>query len=227
MSITPTPLPTPTYGPPGLGSFTVSSSTRINASPGTCLQIILDVNKYPEWNRFVPSVTIDSPSSTAQSHFGPDTLQLGTKFTFHVNMEAGIPSTPATSRPTALVVTGLSEVDEMGEQTEVDRIFDQLVAGGGGVGMRHRLAWGPRGSWSMPSWMLRSERVQEFRLVEREGDDRDKGLSACDYVNWETFYGVLAPVVRMAVGAKLEACFGVWERDLRRRAEGVDGDRPC
>lgn len=75
------------------------------------------------------------------------------------------------------------------------------------------MAWKTRGP--VPGMMLRSERVHEF-LEAEDGD-------GTDYVCWETFYGLLAPVVRMAVGPKLERGFGAWMEDLKDRAESLDG----
>jgi hypothetical protein len=239
MPIPSHPLPTPTLGPPSALSFTVLSQTHINASPGTCLQIILDVDKYPLWNRFVPSVTIDShPSSTAAadtSQYGHGTIQKGSRFTFHVNMDAGQPgmtvekSARGSLRATPEEATILGEVTP-GADDAVDAIFDEVMSASKSMGPesrsppstqpRFRVCWSHRSTYTMPSFLLRSERIQEFRLVESE--DRTKGLAGCDYVTWETFFGVLAPVVRMAVGEKLKRCFEVWGEDLKGRAERVE-----
>lgn len=81
-----------------------------------------------------------------------------------------------------------------------------------------RIAWRQRASLLMPGWMLRSERVQEFVEV--------AGGSETEYHCWETFYGVLAPVVRLAAGAQVEKGFDVWQVGLKGRAEKsgpVDG----
>ena len=74
-----------------------------------------------------------------------------------------------------------------------------------------RIAWRQRDSLLMPGWLLRSERVQEF--VEA-GDGAET-----EYRCWETFYGLLAPVVRMAVGRQVAAGFDAWTEGLKRRAE--------
>ena len=68
-----------------------------------------------------------------------------------------------------------------------------------------RIAWKQRASLLMPGWMLRSERVQEF--VEVEG--------GTEYRCWETFYGLLAPVVRMAAAKQVEQGFEAWSEGLR------------
>lgn len=74
-----------------------------------------------------------------------------------------------------------------------------------------RIAWRQRASWLTPAWMLRSERVQEFVEV---------GEGETVYYCWETFYGVLAPVVRMAAGKQVVGGFGLWMEGLKGLVEG-------
>lgn len=74
-----------------------------------------------------------------------------------------------------------------------------------------RIAWKQRPSLLMPAWMLRSERVQEF--VEC-GDG-----SETEYYCWETFYGLLAPVVRLAAAKQVEKGFDAWKEGLKQRVE--------
>lgn len=126
------------------------------------------------------------------------------------------------------------EVTFLGEVTPdpgsaVDAVFDKVMSASKAtdaqshpsVQTRLRVCWSHRPTHTLPSFLLRSERIQEFRLVESE--DRSKSLAGCDYVTWETFYGILAPVVRLAVGEKLKRCFEVWGEDLKGRAERVEG----
>ena len=68
----------------------------------------------------------------------------------------------------------------------------------------------------MPEWLLRSERVQEF--VEIPGGSSPE----IEYFCWETFYGPLAHVVRLTVGAKVQKGFEVWMEGLKGRAEELD-----
>ena len=74
-----------------------------------------------------------------------------------------------------------------------------------------RIAWRQRPSLLMPAWMLRSERVQEFVEV--------SGGSETEYHCWETFYGVLAPVVRRVAGRQVERGFDAWLLGLKGRVE--------
>ena len=74
-----------------------------------------------------------------------------------------------------------------------------------------RVAWIPLG---MPGFVHRTERVQEFV---------DDGNGGTEYYCWETFHGLLAPVTRMVVGAKLEKGFDAWMGGLKDMAEGKLG----
>lgn len=86
-----------------------------------------------------------------------------------------------------------------------------------------RIAWKTRPSLLMPNWMLRCERVQEFVGVYAPfaADDEPETAYQC----WETFYGVLAPVVKAAAGSQIMRGFDVWMDGLKKRAEEVEGGR--
>jgi hypothetical protein len=100
----------------------------------------------------------------------------------------------------ALEVSVLEPIDEDSQDSE-----------GGHRRRGWRIAWRQRPSLLMPAWMLRSERVQEF--VEASGG------SETEYHCWETFYGVLAPVVRRVAGKQVERGFDAWLLGLRGRVE--------
>jgi hypothetical protein len=225
------PLPTPTHGQPGIGAYTITCATRIDAPPETCLQVCLDTAAYQEWNRFVPWVTITKqPSGQAES----TTLQKGTRFIFHVDMNVRQPGRiePFTAPPKEaltttdeLIVTRLGPVDETADQDrEVNAVAKRIFTEYGMAGeerrkTRLRVAWGfsGEGSKSWPSWVLRTERVHEFHLVELED-----GRSATDYLCWETFGGVLAPVLRVVVGTKVRNGFGAWMSGMKGAAEAIE-----
>jgi len=65
--------------------------------------------------------------------------------------------------------------------------------------------------------MLRAERVQEFVRVEVPFGPRDEPETS--YLSYETFYGVLAPVVRAKFGAQLLRGLDAWMGGLRVLAE--------
>jgi hypothetical protein len=227
----PIPVPTPTHGPGG--SFTVACGTRIAATPATCLAVILDAASYPRWNRFCRSCNIDAGGGDE------GTLAPGTQFTFDVHMdldeevddgddgeEAGGQTSGRDIRGRATKLE-ISKLDAIGDREEEGGDDDDdgyafaapsLVLGDSAVAARGRKGW--RVAWKtrgMPGMLLRSERVQDF-LGTEDGHETD-------YVCWETFYGLLAPIVRLAVGAKLENGFGAWMDDLKARAEILEGRR--
>ncbi|KXX74555.1 hypothetical protein MMYC01_208876 [Madurella mycetomatis] len=207
------PLPTPTYGPGGC--FSVTCSARIAATPKACLDVILDApgcisvfltiisylvkkkKKDPTWNRFCRKCTIDAqPSTSAEPAQDGENLRLGTRFTFDVHMDPSAPSDVArTGRATALEVSVLETIND----------DDSRRRG-------WRVGWKGRSSLLMPPWMLRMERIQEF--VEADGG------KATEYSCWETFYGALAPVVKMAAGAQVVRGVNVWVEGLEGKVEG-------
>ncbi|KAL2104747.1 hypothetical protein VUR80DRAFT_9722 [Thermomyces stellatus] len=156
---------------------------------------------WPQWNTFVPRATIaEYPSSFPSIPAGLDLKsnveieealvpQTLVTFDVHMNLDAKL-----TNRQSILV----TRLEELGGQRK-----------------GYRVAWKAEG---FPGFLLRSERVQEFVEVEREG-----GV-ACEYFCWETFYGLLGPVLRLSVGGKLEAAFGAWMNGLKRFAEGRAGE---
>ena len=213
-------LSTPTLGPQG--SFTVACSTHIAASPAVCAATILDHGAYPSWNRFCRSVAIDAqpasppdpsdPRFAAADHHdaepaslpafvrgGPAFLALGTQFTFDVHMDAL--AEDSSGRATALEVSLLERIRDDEDEAEEDDNEPRHRRRG------WRVAWKARG---MPGFVLRSERVQELLETPDGGTE---------YYCWETFYGLLAPVVRYMVGGQLVTGFGAWMEDLKGEAE--------
>ena len=163
---------------------------------------MIDASGYSSWNKFCRKCTIDSqPDKTTRTSADPEDqlLRLGTEFTFDVYMNENDKS----GRPTPLQVSVLEPINEP----------DQGRKG-------WRIAWKARPTTFLPGWMLRAERTQEFVEMTAPQDGRRRSTTA--YTCWETFYGVLAPVVRMAVGAQLANAFSAWMDDLKRRAEEVE-----
>ncbi|KAL2269637.1 hypothetical protein VTJ83DRAFT_1821 [Remersonia thermophila] len=206
------PIPTPTYGPGGSLSFATTYTIRIHAAPRECLDAVLDASSYPQWNRFCRACTIDAQPDEGNESI----LRVGTCFTFDVHMALG-PDEPVlppaakdqdpgqSGQPIALEVSVLSPISEDEE---------------GRKGWR--VAWRQRPGAVVPAWLLRSERVHEFvELV-----DSATGKVQTEYRCWETFYGPLAPVVKLTVGGKLEKAFEVWSKGLKWWVEeGGKGER--
>lgn len=224
------PLPTP-GGQPGIGAFTVTCASRINASPETCLQVCRDTAKYAEWNAFVPWVTIASQPSGPSDPAEDAVLKVGTKFIFHANMNVGQTAPqppPAKESLTAtdeLVVRRLGPVDEaVAEDRDANAVAERVfaehgMAGAEGRKSRLRISWGFSGS-KMPSWVLRSERVQEFHRVEL-----GSGEVVTDYLCWETFGGLLSQVVKLSVGGKVQIGINTWGEGLKTAAEAMEGGK--
>lgn len=189
-----TTLPTPSHGPGG--SFTLACSTTISAAPAACLTAVLKPSTWPQWNTFIPRATItEYPSSSPSVPAGLDLRsdveteevlvpETLVAFDVHMNLDEKVTNNQS------ILVSRLEELD--------------------GQRKGFRVAWTAEG---FPSFLLRSERVQEF--VEVEG----QGGVACEYFCWETFYGLLAPVVRLSVGGKLVTAFGAWMNGLKKFAE--------
>lgn len=194
------PIATPTFGPGG--SFSIIVSINIAAPPDTVFTVLTDHTKWPEWNRFIPKLTVTSSPGPAeaspdagaletliQRDDGSTYLKKDTKMDFdvHLDPENG---DPASGRKTSIQVTLLEPYDHAGRKG-------------------WRIAWKPTG---YPGMALRGERVQEFV---------EDGKGGTEYTCWETMYGFLGPVVRLATGAKLEKCFQCMAEDLKKRSEDL------
>ncbi|KAI0476487.1 hypothetical protein GGR56DRAFT_474564 [Xylariaceae sp. FL0804] len=204
-------MPQPTLG--GGGSATVAYAAAVAAPPAVCVEVVCDVARYGEWNRWVPRATIQvppplrspapAPASPAEvppalAHLldtadtadtaepgRPLLLLPGTEFVLEVHMD---PDSPR-CRPTELVVTRL---EEMARRQD----------GRGGL----RITWKTRND----PWYLRAERTQEFV---------DDGTGGTEYSSFETFYGPLAWVVKRAVGSSLLRGLALWRDGLKKQAE--------
>lgn len=198
-AVTLQPIPTPTHG--AGGSFSVISAVHIAASPDVAFATLLEHGAWPDWNRFVRRVTISSappplePSPEASAletavakDDGQRYIKRGTLMTFQVHLD---PDNEKSYTKQAMEVTLLEPFDAQNKKRG------------------WRVAW--KGT-SIPSLLLRTERVQEFV---------DDGHGGTEYTCWETMYGPLAPVVRLTTGKSLEKGFEAWGVDLKARAEKV------
>ncbi|KAL1837040.1 hypothetical protein VTJ49DRAFT_4329 [Mycothermus thermophilus] len=205
-------IPTPTYGPGGTLSFATVCTIRIRATPRECLDAVLDSSSYPKWNRFCRACTIDAQPDNDGGH-EPTLLRVGTHFTFDVHMTLGADEPVLPPPPTATTTTGQDQAAGGGqpialEVSVLSPISEEEEQGRKGW----RVAWRQRPGAVAPEWMLRSERVHEFVEVVV---DSATGEVQTEYRCWETFYGPLAPVVRLTVGGKLEKAFEVWSKGLK------------
>jgi len=76
----------------------------------------------------------------------------------------------------------------------------------------YRIAWKGSG-WA--HWQLHSERVMEFVEVEL-----GEGEMGTEFSCWETFGGILGPVVKAVAGEQLVERFGDYQRDVKAYLEG-------
>jgi hypothetical protein len=127
--------------------LTVSAFAHIS-SPATAqavLSTLLDTTAYPQWNTFVPSVSIlATPTSPAASPT-PGHLALNSRAIFYPQMA------PKPKKPTKLQihVTILEQATEDNGESRICWVFDQ--------------------PW-VPGWMLYSERMHTIRgLSEEDG----------------------------------------------------------
>lgn len=192
------PIPVPTFGPGG--SFTVLARTQISASPLTCFSLIRDTPKWHKWNTFCPSMTFSPSSPPPPSDSSPSIetgnegwLELGTIGDIDVFMSGdGLIPGRKRSRTQGIEVTVLSPIDENEKKG-------------------FRLAWKGTG---FSHWQLHSERVMEFIEI-----DLANGEHGTEFTCWETFAGVLAPVVKATYGNTLVERFGDYQRDVKAYLE--------
>lgn len=200
-AITLQPIATPTHG--AGGSFSVISALHIAASPDVAFTALLEHSTWPDWNRFVRRVTVTSAPSPSDPSPPDDSSALetavakddgqryikqGTLMTFQVHLD---PDHEQSYTKQGMEVTLLEPFDPRRKKRG------------------WRIAW--KGT-SIPSLLLRTERVQEFV---------DDGHGGTEYTCWETMYGPLAPVVRLTTGKSLEKGFEAWGVDLKARAEKI------
>lgn len=185
------PLPTPSFGQGG--GWTLAVSNSIAASPDVVLAAVLDPSTYPEWNRFIPKIDITSQEPLPAE--AASALPASARDDAHVR---------AGTRMTFTIY--MAGPDDKSPRTESILVTRLEPVGGGRSGWR--VAWRPV---SMPKFVLHTERVQEFV---------DDGKGGTEYYCWETFYGLLAPVLRSMAGAQLVTGFGLWGDGLKEFSEG-------
>ncbi|KAL4755527.1 hypothetical protein BDW72DRAFT_164005 [Aspergillus terricola var. indicus] len=180
----------------------IQSSTLVDAPIQVVWNALTDTSTYPEWNRFVPRVTVhEQPDSDVDA-----ILSNGTRFTFHVNMYPERDDKPQPQKQT-LRDTFLKVIEiEPPESTE---------PGDGGL-RKGRVVWAsdPTADGYVMSSLLTAERVHELEEVL---DGNGKRMTMV--TNWESQVGSLAYVVRWMFGSRLKGNFAVWESGLKEYTE--------
>ncbi|OXV05200.1 hypothetical protein Egran_07032 [Elaphomyces granulatus] len=208
----------------------IGSSTSISGTdPKAVWDTLINTSTWSQWNSFCPRVTIreqptavDSNNASAVTPLSP-VLQLGTRMTFHVDMDSSTPSYSAKKRngsddtgdqikrklrPTSFVVTVFEPPDPSSKEPG-------------------RIAWAadPTGPGGFPPWLHAAERVHEiYKAEEEEGAETEQdGRTPCERTarmttkvrNWELQAGWLAYVVRWLFGQVLQRKFEIWVEDLK------------
>ncbi|KFY63380.1 hypothetical protein V496_03992 [Pseudogymnoascus sp. VKM F-4515 (FW-2607)] len=187
------PISTPVLPDASTLSFTIYARIPIAAPPTIVLRALLDTASWASWNTFIPAAEIHSRGTPVPSLAGSaDLLGIGAKFTMCVNMSG---KSEAERGP----------VEKLRKSNELLSLVEELVPEREEGRKGWRMAWNADGHF-----MLRGDRVQE--IVET-----DEG---CEYVTWESFGGMMAPVIRLAVGAALVDRFADQGRDLKAWCEG-------
>jgi hypothetical protein len=201
----PSGLATPTT-PRASAVLTLAASTRISAPAATVFAIVCDTAKYPEWNTFIPKVTILSqPEGTdAESKV----LELNTKFVFHAVMDL---KKPGKDTPTQLRITDFSTPEKPYNEYLGDLIKDESFTED--TSIVYRIAWKGEGSYLVMG--LQTERFHEVII---------RGEEECEVRTWEVMSGPVAYTVKWMFKANLQSKFELWVEDLKKRAEGVHKD---
>jgi hypothetical protein len=198
--------PTPTMTP-ATATINLHSSIAIsNTSVPTVWNTLIDTSTWPQWNRFVPRVTIreqpsSSPSTEAAHPQGISPfLRLGTKMTFHANMDGAGHATP------------LSDAKDLREAHLVVSVFEPPTEGK----PFGRIVWATdtAAPGAFAGWLLYAERAHE---ISSQDDDDDESNVRVE--NWELQKGLLTHIVKGIFGKRLQGLFQVWVDDLKAFVE--------
>ncbi|KAL3453485.1 hypothetical protein BJX65DRAFT_302387 [Aspergillus insuetus] len=189
----------------------IQSSIVIDAPIDQVWAALTDTSTWPSWNKFVPRVTIrEQPENTEDDS---PTLNLGSRFTFHVNMYPE-PETPADAA-TAKQLGNVNLRDTYLKVIECEPPSASTPT----QGRKARIVWASDGAADglIMSSLLTAERVHELVEVRVEGEE---GKVMTEVRNWESQVGYLAYVVRWMFEGRLRENFGIWESGLKGYAEG-------
>ncbi|KAH8678899.1 hypothetical protein BGZ60DRAFT_428718 [Tricladium varicosporioides] len=221
------PIPVPTHGPGG--TFTVLARTTIFAPPVQVLSLIRNTSTWKEWNSFCPACTIHPSKGKSKVPILKGTNFIGEEKEFNFSSEGKVEEEGWLEGGTVAVIDVFMNGDGLVSGTKRSRTqgveitsLEKLVEGVEGCGEKRwdseysrgrkgfRIAWKSSG-WS--HWQLHSERVMEF--LEKGSDGMET-----EYFCWETFGGMLGPVVKRTVGHTLVDRFGDYAADVKKFLEG-------
>ncbi|OQE29615.1 hypothetical protein PENSTE_c002G09487 [Penicillium steckii] len=185
--------PTPNITPDS-ATLHLGSSIHINAPSNRVWEVLTNTSTWPNWNSFVPRVTIVSQPDSSPSTTEPlsPMLQKGTRVTFHVRMD------PTSTKPQAATDAGL--------------VVTEYEAPNPQTGTAGRIVWASDfdAPGTMGPSLLTAEREHEVKDVEGGTEVR----------NWELQVGWMVYLVKIMYGGKLRQNFDLWVSDLKAFVEG-------
>ncbi|KAJ0426245.1 hypothetical protein BJY00DRAFT_307743 [Aspergillus carlsbadensis] len=191
----------------------IQSSIVVDAPIDQVWAALTDTSTWPSWNKFVPQVTIrEQPANTED---GSQALNLGSRFTFHVNMYPE-PETPVdAATPKQLGNVNLRDTYLKVIECEAPSPTSTSTST---QGRKARIVWASDGAADglIMSSLLTAERVHELVEVQVEGEE---GKVVTEVRNWESQVGYLAYVVRWMFEGRLRENFGIWESGLKGYVE--------
>ncbi|KAF2239635.1 hypothetical protein EV356DRAFT_499822 [Viridothelium virens] len=199
--------------------FSPFASTTINAPASHVAKCLLDSARYPEWNTFIPEVTItyDPTTKAKDAVVGKEVapkgfFKVGTKMTFRCEMNGKDGGSSYNNKEEVTRV-------EMPPPPSISSSASSPSASGAEEKV-YNIEWDSRG---FPSFVMRGKRMNQLRRILPAGGG--EGGEKCEYVTWETFAGPLARVVKMQFEGLLRERFVDWTRDLKAFAERTWAER--
>lgn len=186
------------FEPPNIPADTVlwiSATVTMQCPASHAFDTQLDTANWPKWNSFCPKVDVTPAAKSSTATSGAKTLKQGDHMNLHVRMT-----------PTSAIR----------EQKVVVSEFEDPRSGSGEVsnsGALYRVCWVVEG---MPRFMLRGNRVNEFRETASS-----TGEPQCEYKTWEAMAGPVANIVKRMYSETLQSRFEDWANDLKEHAEST------
>jgi hypothetical protein len=167
--------------------------------------------------RAQPSSSAEEHATSGDSHAANEELspilQLGTKITFHIDMDAesSFSSSPASSPS--------KKTSILQKMPFIVTVFDPPDPA---TKKKGRVVWvgdsTAQGGYS--PWLLRTERTHE---IYDEDANADAGVRSVQVKTWEYETGPLAYAVRQLYGQRLQVLFEDWVKNLKDFVEREEG----
>lgn len=188
------------------GICTTVAAVTVAAPAKVVFDLVMATATYPEWNTWIPRVTIKAQPEGVLAN--STDLALHTQFVFHVIMDE--------TRPDKMFDTPLRVTDVSTPDAPSSYIPPDVLATDGSyvadLSTVYRVAWKTEGGWLNHG--MRSERFHEIVAL---------GEAECELRTWEVMGGFLARTVKWTMGKTLDAKFMLWCTDLKKAAEARHG----